>query len=150
MGETTGSLPQCLQQRKCETSALTPATRSVICLVCCVQVYASYQKQVDTFRKVLHPERCPCYHKSKPRSDYDQFLEQICGQSRNNIRKLPSYLWPASCRSVVDEKLQEEDTYSSQDDFPLLGQRLAKLQEYNLRQQPSRLRDLWRDRRALI
>lgn len=78
---------------------------------------------------------------------YDEFLERICCQPSKQLRKLPSSLWPISCRKVVEDTLQEEDTYSSQDDFPLLGQRLVKLQEYNLRQQPSRLRDLWRDRR---
>lgn len=83
----------------------------------------------------------------KQEPDYDEFLEQVCCQSSHQLGKLPSSLWPISCRRVIEDTLQEEDTYSSQDDFPLLGQRLVKLQEYNLRQQPSKLRDLWRDRR---
>lgn len=81
---------------------------------------------------------------------YDSLLELVCTTSLKNLMqddlgKHPM-LWPVSCRTFEDV-LQEQDTYSSQDDFPLLGQRLVKLQEFNLRQQPSRLRDLWRDRR---
>ena len=83
----------------------------------------------------------------KQKPCYDELLDFLCCQSYKQLRKLPSSLWPVSCRRAVEDTLQEEDTYSSQDDFPLLGQRLVKLQEYNLRLQPSRLRDLWRDRR---
>jgi hypothetical protein len=83
--------------------------------------------------------------KSEP--DYDALLDIVCGESRKTVAaRLPSSLWPVSCRSF-DGDLQEEDTYSSQDDFPMFGPRLAALQLFNLRQQPSRLRDLWRDRR---
>ena len=79
--------------------------------------------------------------------ELDPLLSLLCAQPCNSkIHALPSSLWPASCRSFEDT-LQEENAYSSQDDFPMLGQRLAKLQEFNLRQQPSKLRDLWRDRR---
>ena len=78
---------------------------------------------------------------------YDQLLEVVAaGPYNHTLAALPSSLWPVSCRSFEDT-LQEEDAYSAQDDFPMFGQRLAKLQEFNLRQQPSKLRDLWRDRR---
>lgn len=78
---------------------------------------------------------------------YDELLEDLCTRPCDSkIAALPPSLWPISCRSF-DNTLQEEDSYSSQDDFPVYGQRLAKLQEFSLRQQPSRLRDLWRDRR---
>lgn len=83
----------------------------------------------------------------KQRHDYDQLLDAVCyWKSQKIASQLPKSLWPISCRNYEDT-LQEADTYSSQDDFPLLSQRLMKLQEFNLRQQPSRLRDLWRDRR---
>jgi len=37
--------------------------------------------------------------------------------------------------------------YSAELDFPILGSRLLRIQAFNLRQQPRRIRDLWRDRR---
>ena len=78
---------------------------------------------------------------------YDQLLELLSARAYDHtLAALPSSLWPIPCRSFEDT-LQEEDAYSAQDDFPMFGQRLAKLQEFNLRQQPSKLRDLWRDRR---
>jgi hypothetical protein len=79
--------------------------------------------------------------------DYDSFLDMVCAQKLGRkVRSLPLSLWPVTCRSF-EGHLQEESAYSSQDDFPMIGARLAKLQEFTLRQQPSRLRDLWRDRR---
>lgn len=78
---------------------------------------------------------------------YDSLLDMICAYKLSRkVRSLPLYLWPVTCRSF-EGHLQEESAYSSQDDFPMFGTRLAKLQEFTLRQQPSRLRDLWRDRR---
>jgi hypothetical protein len=78
---------------------------------------------------------------------YDPLLKDLCTWPYDRtIAALPLSIWPISCRSFEDT-LQEEDSYSSQDDFPVYGQRLAKLQEFCQRQQPSRLRDLWRDRR---
>ena len=47
----------------------------------------------------------------------------------------------------ISHQLIQPDTYSSRDDFPHFGSRLLAVQQYNLRQQPSRVRDLWRDRR---
>lgn len=44
-------------------------------------------------------------------------------------------------------KLVEQDVYSTSLDFPLLGPRLLRLQDFDARQQPVRVRDLWRDRR---
>jgi hypothetical protein len=80
-------------------------------------------------------------------SEYDHLLDLLCVRPCGGmVRALPLSLWPATCRSF-EGSLQEESTYSSQDDFPMFGQRLAKLQEFSLRQQPSKLRDLWRDRR---
>lgn len=83
----------------------------------------------------------------KDADEYDPLLDLLCAQACNSqTRTLPKSLWPVSCRSF-EQTLQEESAYSSQDDFPMFGQRLAKLQEFNLRQQPNKLRDLWRDRR---
>ncbi|KAJ3578369.1 hypothetical protein NPX13_g2193 [Xylaria arbuscula] len=80
--------------------------------------------------------------------DYDQLLACLCTKSRKETAKmLPETSWPISCRDY-DNNLQEADSYSSQDDFPILGSRLIAIQEFNLRQQPSKLRDLWRDRRS--
>jgi hypothetical protein len=79
--------------------------------------------------------------------EYDPLLDIVCARKCDKtVRALPSSLWPTSCRSF-EGFLQKENAYSSQDDFPMFSQRLAKLQEFNLRQQPSKLRDLWRDRR---
>jgi len=41
----------------------------------------------------------------------------------------------------------EFGVYSAARDFPIFGSRLLALQKHNQRQQPSRVRDLWRDRR---
>ncbi|KAK0610363.1 hypothetical protein B0T17DRAFT_110878 [Bombardia bombarda] len=79
--------------------------------------------------------------------EYDELLDLLCAHPHDKkIRQLPASLWPVTCRSF-DGHVQEQGSYSSQDDFPLFGQRLAKLQEFTLRQQPSELWDLWRDRR---
>lgn len=79
--------------------------------------------------------------------EYDELLELVCTHPYDRkLRDLPSALWPVTCRNFQGS-LQEQSSYSSQDDFPLLGQRLAKLQSFTRRQQPSELWDLWRDRR---
>ncbi|KAI9780927.1 MAG: hypothetical protein M1816_002619 [Peltula sp. TS41687] len=41
----------------------------------------------------------------------------------------------------------ESETYLARDDFTVFGPRLLRLQHYNMRQQPSKVKDLWRDRR---
>jgi hypothetical protein len=80
--------------------------------------------------------------------EYDGLLDFICAHECNGklMRSLSVDLWPVSCRGV-EGSLQEDSSYSSQDDFPLFGQRLVKLQEFTRRQQPSELWDLWRDKR---
>lgn len=78
---------------------------------------------------------------------YDHLLDVLCLPVRDRaVSALPVSLWPATCRGY-DGRLLEQSTYSSHDDFPLLGHRLSKLQDFCLRQEPSQLRDLWRDRR---
>lgn len=79
--------------------------------------------------------------------EYDELLDLVCTHPYDSkVRNLPAALWPVACRSYQGF-LQEQGSYSSHDDFPLFGQRLAKLQTFVRRQQPSELWDLWRDRR---
>ncbi|KAH6649418.1 hypothetical protein F5144DRAFT_479266 [Chaetomium tenue] len=79
--------------------------------------------------------------------EYDELLDPLCAHPYDHkLRDLPSDLWPVTCRNFKGS-LQEQSSYSSRDDFPHLGQRLAKLQNFTRRQQPSELWDLWRDRR---
>ena len=59
----------------------------------------------------------------------------------------PSSIFPVSALDL-DDNIQDSDTYSMRDDFPVFGQRLLALQMYNMRQQPSKVTDLWRDRRS--
>ncbi|KAF5000629.1 hypothetical protein FDECE_11166 [Fusarium decemcellulare] len=63
-----------------------------------------------------------------------------------DFSELSPDLWPISCRNS-EQHLQERDVYNAVDDFPRLGWRLLRVQKFNLRQQPSKLTDLWRDRR---
>ncbi|RSL68868.1 hypothetical protein CEP53_002404 [Fusarium sp. AF-6] len=87
----------------------------------------------------------------------DDFLSTLCerkcrtgmlwwSRMDDQLRQLPPELWPISCRDS-EQHLQERDVYSAMEDFPRLGQRLLQVQKFNLRQQPSKLADLWRDRR---
>ncbi|KAJ6780995.1 hypothetical protein PWT90_09036 [Aphanocladium album] len=79
--------------------------------------------------------------------EYDPLLDIVCGEPLGrHVDALPGDIWP---EAVVDEsgRLLEQDVYSTSLEFPLLGARLLKIQEFDVRQQPSRVRDLWRDRR---
>lgn len=91
--------------------------------------------------------------------DIDPFLSTLCAtpfqsswrclsfiRRENPLTFLPGSLFPSSALDMYNQ-LQESDTYSARDDFPIFGPRLLILQRYNMRQQPSRVRDLWRDRR---
>lgn len=81
----------------------------------------------------------------------DPLLKVLCSEPKRSteIRSLPSYLWSEQSRDAKDQLL-EHDTYNSVVDFPMLGRRLLQLQELSLRQNPSRIRDLWRDRRNVV
>ena len=86
-------------------------------------------------------------HELEGYGQVDGLLGYLCTKSQRDVnRRLSSSFWPLTCRDF-DDNLQEAGSYSPQDDFPLLGNRLMALQKFSLRQQPSRLRDLWRDRR---
>ncbi|MCJ1309172.1 hypothetical protein MMC25_002828 [Agyrium rufum] len=80
-------------------------------------------------------------------NQHDALLDVLCGKAvAGHAKTLPREIWPESC---VDEdgKLLEQDVYSVALEFPILGPRLLKIQNFDLRQRPSRVRDLWRDRR---
>lgn len=62
------------------------------------------------------------------------------------LQSYPCEIWPITCRTM-EGHLQQSDVYNARDDFPRLGRRLIKLQQFNLRQRPSKLTDLWRDKR---
>lgn len=91
--------------------------------------------------------------------EIDPFLYTICTTPLNSHLRyshiigwktsstlLPGEIFPSSALDH-NGQLQESDTYSGRDDFPIFGPRLLALQRYNMRQQPSRIRDFWRDRR---
>ncbi|KAH6722979.1 hypothetical protein BKA61DRAFT_3382 [Leptodontidium sp. MPI-SDFR-AT-0119] len=83
----------------------------------------------------------------------DPFLITLCAPlfksnffiQRRNV-DLPSNIFPVSNLDVNND-FMESETHSARDDFPTFGPHLLALQRYNLRQQPSRVRYLWRDRR---
>ncbi|KAI0893452.1 hypothetical protein F4806DRAFT_504915 [Annulohypoxylon nitens] len=93
-----------------------------------------------------------------PNEELDPFLKTLCtsplhsgcnflglrlgGKPTPNIR---GDLFPSSALNEHDE-LSELD-YSAQDHFPTFGPRLLALQRYNMRRQPSKILDLWRDQR---
>lgn len=81
------------------------------------------------------------------KSEVDPLLQILCTRPMDpSIRALPADVWPPSCRDY-DGQLLEQSTYSTALDFPLLGSRLLKIQEFDQRHHPYKLRDLWRDRR---
>ncbi|KAK0609967.1 hypothetical protein B0T17DRAFT_603395 [Bombardia bombarda] len=103
--------------------------------------------------KSLKSDRRATQHDgSTVRESIDKLLLVVCttplfsSWGQKNIAALPGNLFPVSARDL-DDQLQERDTYSARDDFPVFGKRLLTLQHHNLRQQPSKMRDLWRDRR---
>jgi hypothetical protein len=90
----------------------------------------------------------------KSSGQIDPFLSTICGVSATQssfLRRFPKSRIPVELMptSNIDlhDSLIESDTYSARNDFPHFGPRLLAVQQYNLKQQPSRIRDLWRDRR---
>jgi hypothetical protein len=105
------------------------------------------------------------HHRASPSSSdviadhMDPFLTRICTSPlRSRWRRLgfirrehpspllPSTIFPSSALDL-DDQLQESETDSAHDDFAVFGPRLLILQRYNMRQQPSKVKDLWRDRR---
>lgn len=91
--------------------------------------------------------------------DSDLFLAIICiSPFLSRKRRLDFSRWgkpsPLFSNNIfpfsaldLNGQLQESETYSTRDDFTVFGPRLLTLQHYNMRQQPSKVKDLWRDRR---
>ena len=69
---------------------------------------------------------------------YDPLLNNLCGLSTPK-GVMPNDLWPGSCKDF-DGNLAEQDVIA-------LGKWLLALQTFNLQQCPSKIRDVWRDRR---
>ena len=81
---------------------------------------------------------------------FDPLLVKLCGTKKGKrLNSLGSTLWPEMCLDF-DGNLREQDVYDASLDFRFLGARLLTLQAFNLRQEPSRIRDLWRDRRNVL
>lgn len=92
----------------------------------------------------------------------DEFLRTLCTTplytqwsllglpfGRRSGPHITGELFPISSLSVHND-LIESSSYSARDDFPTFGHRLLALQRYNSRHQPSKITDLWRDRRNLL
>ncbi|KAL6401120.1 hypothetical protein AUP68_16844 [Ilyonectria robusta] len=91
--------------------------------------------------------------------EIDRFLKTLCTTPLHTRRRflglhlgkksgphIRGDLFPISALSL-DHELIESNSYSARDDFPVFGQRLLALQRFNKRHQPSKMTDLWRDRR---
>ena len=66
--------------------------------------------------------------------EIDRLLDVLCG-----IRHLTD---PGVVKFIYDHEV-----YSMERDFPILGQRLAQLQQYGNSHDPGKLKELWQDRR---
>jgi hypothetical protein len=93
----------------------------------------------------------------KANREVDPLLEKLCTLplsgswaakllSRGKHLVLPAEIFPQSTISASNV-FMESGSYSVEHEFSVFGSRLLELQKYNLRQRPSRARDLWRDRR---
>ncbi|KLU89787.1 hypothetical protein MAPG_08756 [Magnaporthiopsis poae ATCC 64411] len=67
----------------------------------------------------------------------DPFLERLCQSKRLDVSRL----------DVTCHFERERRSYEVAEDFPLLGRRLLVLQEFNMRQDSTTLREFWSDRR---
>ncbi|KAJ5254130.1 hypothetical protein N7524_011310 [Penicillium chrysogenum] len=130
---------------------------------CCVsleqEIILSYRLlfgQDNKSRKVAR-EEIRKLKNSYAKQNVDDMLSDLCERKYKygslwwktydkTLQSYPSEIWPITCRTM-EGHLQQSDVYSARDDFPRLGQRLIKLQQFSLRQRPSKLTDLWRDRR---
>ncbi|KAH7397974.1 hypothetical protein BKA64DRAFT_54773 [Cadophora sp. MPI-SDFR-AT-0126] len=78
----------------------------------------------------------------------DPLLRVLCTKACSELHVLvPHDIWPDSARDVHGD-LQEQDVYSKNLDFPVLGARLLKLEAFSLRQSPTKFRHVWRDFRS--
>lgn len=140
---------------------LTPEDRDQCCVSLAQEVILSYRLlfgQDGKSRKVAREEvsklKESCARKNQ---NVDAMLLDLCERKYEHrrlwwktydkmLQGYPAEIWPVTCRTM-EGHLQQSDVYSVVDDFPRLGRRLIRLQQFNARQRPSRLTDLWRDRR---
>lgn len=83
----------------------------------------------------------------------DRLLETLCSQKNGKgIQLLPKGLWPEACvdSETGNGTLLEQAVYTTGTDFPVLGSRLLAVVQFSERQSPSKIRDLWLDRRSPI
>jgi hypothetical protein len=82
--------------------------------------HRSFRSRFSLWKDYLHP---------------DPLLKQLCGNGSNNDN-LYNKIGAGSCKSM----------YSAADDFPLLGERLLRLQHYIDKRTSGDLTTLWHDR----
>ena len=142
-----------------QVDPLSPEDRDQCCVSLEQEVLISYRLlfgQDGMSRKVAQDEICRL-KKTHPDQSVDTMLLDLCGRKYKHgslwwrtydtvLHNYPPEMWPVTCQTMKGHLL-ESDVYSARNDFPRLGSRLLKLQQFNLRQRPSKLVDLWRDRR---
>ena len=74
-------------------------------------------------------------HQLQQTGSYDQGLDDLCGRDT------------ARSRARNHVSLHVDSVYNAAFDFPHLGTRLLKLHTYSVAQNPSKLKELWDDRR---
>lgn len=120
---------------------------------CPIDPYAAHREILLSYRLLFAQSRRSRrlvnqqLEKLSSQGKLDPLLRTLSGASLPSLRStLPRNVFPHSTLTA-EGMLQESDTYSAREDFPSFGYRLLILQRYSLRQQPSRVKDLWRDRR---
>ncbi|KAJ6095245.1 hypothetical protein N7486_005991 [Penicillium sp. IBT 16267x] len=138
---------------------LSPEDKDQCCVSLEQEIILSYRLlfgQDNKSRKIARKELSKLKN-SYPKQHVDDMLSDLCGRKYEcgrlwwktydkALQDYPSEIWPITCRTM-EGHLQQSDVYSARDDFPRLGPRLIKLQQFSSRQRPSKLTDLWRDRR---
>ncbi|KAK2821084.1 hypothetical protein FQN49_007730 [Arthroderma sp. PD_2] len=138
---------------------LSPESREQCCASLEQEIILSYRLlfgQDKKSRKIARRELCKLKD-ACPNQNVDTMLFDLCERKYEYgrlwwktydkvLQSYPSEIWPITCRTM-EGYLQQSGVYSARDDFPRLGKRLMKLQQFSLRQKPSKLTDLWRDRR---
>lgn len=90
-----------------------------------------------------------CEYKRTPglNGQRDPLLAVLCEKSTGKgLQSLPSALWLDQWRDFTGTLL-EQDMYSVDSDFSVLGARLLELQDFILKQNAYTIWDIWRDRR---
>lgn len=138
---------------------LSPQDRENCCVSLAQEVILSYRLlfgQDGKSRKIAREEVFRLKN-SSAKYNVDTMLLDLCERKYEHgclwwksydkvLQSYPPEIWPITCRTMQGH-LQPSDVYNARDDFPRLGSRLIKLQQFNSRQRPSKLTDLWRDRR---